>query len=172
MIQIFPSWEYFHFFDIHVKSSYLWGSNCNLTVNQVQLLTSDPRTGYMTLSGMTSLQLMKNYTSINYHRKDLETLASYCICLVMTHRLICIITCLDYLSGQVICPDLRLNFQNALSGQNEIVLMRLNATNTMVFRVFSNFFFVPKFLAKTLISPKKKKFLFDLPWKGQKAVST
>ena len=47
---------------------------------------------------------------------------------------------LGHLSGQVICPDLRSNFQIDLSvnfrGQDLHVSMRLDERNTMVFRVF------------------------------------
>ena len=159
-----PCWEFFHFFfDIHDKSSCLWRFSCSLAVNQVQLLASDPRTGYRTLSCMTLRHLMKIYTPITSHTEELETWAR-CHCVVLWWRIDWYASLHAWtLSGQVICPDLRLNFQNDLSGQNANVSIRLNATNTMGFRIFL-FILLQSFLQKRW-SYLKSNFLFDLPWK-------
>ena len=86
-------------------------------MNQVQPLNGDLHTGHMTSSCMTWSQVTKTFTSVTLHRIVIEPWARcHWICLVKTHPIICNTTYLGHLSGQVIWPDLRSNFQINLSG--------------------------------------------------------
>ena len=74
------------------------------------------RSGHMTLSCMTSSQVTKTFRSVTPHRIEVEPRARcLCVCLVETHRLICNMTYLGHLSGQVIWPGVRSIFEIDLS---------------------------------------------------------
>ena len=100
------------FIDIHDKSSYPWRFKCiDTTMHQVQLLSSDPRTGHMTSACMTSSQATKTWTSITPHRIEVEPWKRcHCVCLIKTHRLISNMTYVGHLSGQVIWLEIKSKF--------------------------------------------------------------
>ena len=137
-----PCCEYFLLSsNIHDESSYPRWLKCNSAMSRVQLMASDPRTGHMTPSYMTSLQATKMFTSITLDRIELKPCAMcHYVCFVRMHRRICNITSLGHASGQVIIwPKLRLNFTTDLSGPKCRWLLRLHAGNTTMLRIPSIF---------------------------------
>ena len=80
-------------------------------MNQVHLLTGDPRTGRLMSLWMTSSQVTKTFTSITLDRIELEPCARCrCICPAMMKLLISYMTCVG------LKPELRPNFQINPSG--------------------------------------------------------
>ena len=140
----------------------------HMAMNQVQLLASDPvQVIWRHDVTTTSSQVNKTFTSITPHRISVEPWSRcHCVCLVKTHRLICNMTYLGRLSGQVIWPYLRLNFQIDLPGSKCICFdASWREEYDGVSRFFS-IFLSSKFIRKKYL-PKSNIFLFDLTWKGQ-----
>ena len=134
---------------------------------QAQPLNGDLHTGHMTSSCMTSLQVTKTFTSITLHRMEIEPLARcHCVCLFKTHRMICNMTYLGTVPGQVIWPDLRSNFLIDLSGSKFTCFDASCREEYDGVSRLSLSFLVQKLFPQNLIFPKKQHFLFDLPQKG------
>ena len=135
-------------------------------MNQVQPLNGDLHTGHMTSSCMTSSQVTKTFTWITFHRIEIEPWARcHCVCLVKTHRMICNMTYLGHLSGQVIWPDLRSNFQIDLSGSKCTCFDASWREEYDGVSRFSLSFLVQKLFAKNLIFPKSNFFCLTCPGK-------
>ena len=125
------------------------------TMNQVQLLNGDPHLGHM-----TSSQVTKTFTPITSHRIEIEPWARcLCVCIVKTHRLICNMTCLGHLSGQVIWLYPRSIFQISLSGSRCIWFDASWREEYDGLSRFSLSFLIQKLLAKNLILWKSNIFL-------------
>ena len=152
VIQMFPVVNIStRFAESMINLSYPWRFECNSAMNQVQLLASDPRTGRMTSSYMTSSQATKALTSITPRRKEVEPWARrHCICLVKMHRLISTDTWVIY--------RIRSDFQTDLSGSICISFVASREKYDGVSR-FSLSFLAPKLSARTLILPNNNIFL-------------
>ena len=72
-------------------------------MNHEQPLNGDLHAGHMTSSYMMSSQVMKTFMSITLYRIEIEPWARcHYVCLFKTHRMICNMTYLVHLAGQVI----------------------------------------------------------------------
>ena len=115
---------------------------------------------------MTSSQITKTFTSITYHRIELEPRARcHCVWLVKTHRLTCYMTYLGHLSDQVIWPDPRSNFKIDISGSGCICFDKSWREKYNGVSRFSLSFSFQKLFAKSWSYQKSTLFCLTCPGK-------
>ena len=103
--------------DINDKYIYPWRSKCNSALNQVQLIAGNTQKVIWHIWRHRRLQNRSRQCLLSPHRIALESWARcHCVCLIITHQLICNMTCLGPSSDQVIWPDLRSGFQIGVQG--------------------------------------------------------
>ena len=133
-------------------------------MNQVQQLNGDLHTGHMPSSCMTLSQVIRTFTSTTLDRIETEPWATcHCVCLIKTRRMICNMTYLGHLLGQVILPDLRSNFHINLSWSKFTCFDASWKRNTMVFRVFLYLSYFRRYSPKTWSSQKSNIFCLICP---------
>ena len=87
----------------------------------------------------------------------------HCICLVLSHRLTGTTIYLGNSLGQIIWPDVRLNFQIDHSSQNAYDWMRFDARHTLVLIIYSIFSQFKSNWQETLMCLKYNLFCLNCP---------